>query len=62
LPSYSLKEGATYLVSPPLRHVPSRVTVLRDFLLEALARKLAGTPCAVEPERPPLKLKAGARR
>jgi hypothetical protein len=46
------------------------VTVLRDFLLEAMARKLAGTPCAVEPDRPPLKapmkppmkLKAGARR
>jgi DNA-binding transcriptional LysR family regulator len=70
LSAYSLKEGATYLVSPPLRHVPSRVTVLRDFLLEAMARKLAGTPCAVEPDRPPLKapmkppmkLKAGARR
>jgi DNA-binding transcriptional LysR family regulator len=66
LPAYALKGGATYLVSPPLRHVPSRVTVLRDFLLQALAHKLAGTPCAVEPERPPLKaptkLKAGARR
>jgi DNA-binding transcriptional LysR family regulator len=47
LPSYALRDAPLHLVSPPLRHVPARVTLLRDFLLREIAKRLAGTPCAV---------------
>jgi DNA-binding transcriptional LysR family regulator len=48
LPSYALRDAPVHVVSAPLRHVPARVTLLRDFLLRELPRRLAGTPCAVE--------------
>jgi DNA-binding transcriptional LysR family regulator len=47
LPAYALRDAPVHLVSPPLRHVPARVTLLRDFLLSEIAKRLAGTPCAV---------------
>ncbi|HVU51941.1 MAG TPA: LysR family transcriptional regulator [Polyangia bacterium] len=55
LPSYGLRGEPIHLVSAPLRHVPLRVKLLRDFLLSEIPRRLAGTPCAVEEGR------AGAR-
>ena len=45
LPGYAGKGAAVYVVSPPLLHVPTRVTLLRDHLLRELAAKVAGTPC-----------------
>jgi hypothetical protein len=52
LPTYGLRGEPFHLVSVPLRHVPVRVKLLRDFLLREIPRRLAGTPCAVD-ERPP---------
>jgi DNA-binding transcriptional LysR family regulator len=46
LPSYGLRGQPAHLVSVPLRHVPVRVKLLRDFLLREIPRRLAGTPCA----------------
>ncbi len=37
LPAYAVTGGAVYLVMPTARHVPNRVAVLRDFLVERLA-------------------------
>jgi DNA-binding transcriptional LysR family regulator len=47
LPAYALRGTALHLVSVPLRHVPTRVKLLRDFLLREIPNRLAGTPCAV---------------
>jgi DNA-binding transcriptional LysR family regulator len=47
LPAYALRGAPVHLVSPPLRHTPVRVKLLRDFLLREIAKRLAGTPCAV---------------
>jgi DNA-binding transcriptional LysR family regulator len=52
LPSYGLRGEPFHVVSVPLRHVPVRVKLLRDFLLREIPRRLAGTPCAVD-SRPP---------
>ena len=68
LPAYAVRGAATYVVSPPLRHVPSRVTLLRDHLLAEMERRLRGTPCAVSgaaakhADATPARIKAGARR
>ena len=48
LPAYALRGAALHLVSVPLRHVPVRVKLLRDFLLVEIPKRLADTPCAVE--------------
>ena len=48
LPSHAMRGAALYLISAPLRHVPARVTLLRDFLVRELAARVAGTPCAVD--------------
>jgi DNA-binding transcriptional LysR family regulator len=48
LPRYGLRGEPVHLVSAPLRHVPLRVKLLRDFLLREIPRRLAGTPCAVD--------------
>jgi hypothetical protein len=47
LPAYALRGTPVHLVSVPLRHVPVRVKLLRDFLLREIPKRLAGTPCAV---------------
>ena len=47
LPAYALRGTAMHLVSVPLRHVPTRVKLLRDFLLREIPKRLSGTPCAV---------------
>lgn len=52
LPDHSMKGTALYLVSPPLRHVPTRVSLLRDHLISAIGERMAGTPCAVPSRRP----------
>jgi DNA-binding transcriptional LysR family regulator len=36
LPGYALRGPAVYVVSPPLRHVPARVSLLRDHLVRAM--------------------------
>jgi DNA-binding transcriptional LysR family regulator len=41
LPAYALRGGTVYVVSPPLRHVPARVALLRDHLIAELPRALA---------------------
>jgi DNA-binding transcriptional LysR family regulator len=41
LPGYAQQGAALYLVSPPLRLVPSRVTLLRDHLLRELPARLS---------------------
>ena len=51
LPRYGLRGEPVHLVSVPLRHVPLRVKLLRDFLLREIPRRLAGTPCAVDHAR-----------
>jgi DNA-binding transcriptional LysR family regulator len=51
LPSYGLRGEPAHLVSVPLRHVPLRVKLLRDFLLREIPLRLAGTPCAVDEGR-----------
>jgi DNA-binding transcriptional LysR family regulator len=38
LPDYSSEGGSLYVVMPSGRHVPIRVTLLRDFLIEKLSR------------------------
>ncbi len=52
LPAYALRGAPVNLVSVPLRHVPVRVKLLRDFLLRELPKRLAGTPCAVDSPAP----------
>jgi DNA-binding transcriptional LysR family regulator len=41
LPAYAQPGAALYVVSPPLRLVPSRVTLLRDHLVRELGARLA---------------------
>jgi DNA-binding transcriptional LysR family regulator len=41
LPAYAQAGAALYVVSPPLRLVPSRVTLLRDHLVRELGARLA---------------------
>jgi len=36
LPKVSVRIGAVYLVHPPARHVPRKVTAFRDHLMEHL--------------------------
>lgn len=48
LPEYAARGAAVFVVSPPLRHVPTRVTALRNFLVKEVPAMLAGTPCAVD--------------
>jgi DNA-binding transcriptional LysR family regulator len=48
LPRYTMRGTVVHLVSAPLRHVPARVTLLRDFLMREVTARLAGTPCAVD--------------
>jgi DNA-binding transcriptional LysR family regulator len=48
LPGYAMRGSPLHLVSVQLRHVPARVTLLRDFLLKELTAAVAGTPCAVD--------------
>jgi DNA-binding transcriptional LysR family regulator len=43
LPAYAIRGGALHVVSPPLRHVPARVALLRDYLLKELPGRL-GAP------------------
>jgi hypothetical protein len=69
LPAYALRGTALSVVSPPLRHVPARVTLLRDFLVRELSTRVAGTPCALDaaasPQgraRPPGRTAKGNRR
>ncbi len=40
LPAYAVRGGAIYVVSPPLRHLPARVALLRDYLIAELPRAL----------------------
>jgi DNA-binding transcriptional LysR family regulator len=42
LPAYALRGGALYVVTPPLRHVPVRVALLRAYLIDELSRRMAG--------------------
>jgi DNA-binding transcriptional LysR family regulator len=42
LPAYALRAAPLHLVSVPLRHVPTRVKLLRDFLLREIPKRLAG--------------------
>ena len=42
LPAYALRGTALSMVSPPLRHVPARVTLLRDFLVQRAERPGGG--------------------
>lgn len=53
LPAHALRGAPLHLVSVPLRHIPARVKLLREFLLREIPRRLAGTPCAVEAARRP---------
>lgn len=48
LPAHALRGAPVHLVSVPLRHIPVRVKLLRDFLLRELPKRLAGTACAVD--------------
>ncbi len=59
LPAYTLRGAAVHLVSVPLRHVPTRVRLLRDFLLREIPKRLSGTPCAV-PAQTSVRARAGA--
>lgn len=40
LPAYAIRGGTLSVVSPPLRHVPARVALLRDHLIKELPRHL----------------------
>jgi DNA-binding transcriptional LysR family regulator len=40
LPGHAMRGGAIYVVSPPLRHVPARVALLREHLIAELPRVL----------------------
>ena len=40
LPDLSQGGGALYLVHPPMRHLPRRVALLRDFLFEELKQRI----------------------
>jgi DNA-binding transcriptional LysR family regulator len=36
LPAYAVRTGALYVVSPPLKHVPARVSLFREYLITEL--------------------------
>ncbi len=40
LPAYAIRGGALHVVSPPLRHVPARVALLRECLIKELPRRM----------------------
>ena len=40
LPAYALRGGALYVVTPPLRHVPARVALLRTHLIAEFAKRM----------------------
>ena len=40
LPKHAMSGGALYLVWPSRRLLPARVALVRDFLAEALAKRL----------------------
>jgi DNA-binding transcriptional LysR family regulator len=61
LPAYALRGEPIHLVSVPLRHVPVRVKLLRDFLIREIPKRLAGTPCALD-GRPARSAKADGPR
>ncbi len=47
LPSYAVRSGALYVVTPPVKHQPARVSLFRDHLIGELkswfaARREAG--------------------
>lgn len=44
LPSWSLPVGTLFFVHPAAKHVPRKVTALRDFLVEALGRRPPALP------------------
>lgn len=47
LPKVSICPGALYLVHPPARHVPHKVTAFRDYVVEYLkAHPITGQPTA----------------
>jgi DNA-binding transcriptional LysR family regulator len=43
LPEYALRGAGIYVVTPSLRHQPARVSLFRDFLIEALTRRIGGS-------------------
>lgn len=43
LPEWSYGESSLFMVLPTARHVPARVALLRDFLVEVLGKELAAT-------------------
>jgi DNA-binding transcriptional LysR family regulator len=62
LPAYAVHGEPIHLVSVPLRHVPVRVKLLRDFLLREIPRRLAGTPCAADATPAPRRREPPERR
>jgi DNA-binding transcriptional LysR family regulator len=51
LPSYAVRSGALYVVTPPLKHLPARVSLFRDHLIGELKtwfaeRREAARPAA----------------
>jgi DNA-binding transcriptional LysR family regulator len=40
LPAYGLREGSLHVVTPPLRHIPARVALLREHLITELTRRM----------------------
>jgi DNA-binding transcriptional LysR family regulator len=55
LPEWSYGDAALFVVLPTGRHVPARVALLRDFLVDALGKELAATHelCARKKARKP---------
>jgi DNA-binding transcriptional LysR family regulator len=49
LPAYAQKGGALYVVTPPLRHVPARVALLRAHLIAELPNRMAKGNGSAEP-------------
>jgi DNA-binding transcriptional LysR family regulator len=45
LPEHAQRGAAIFIVSPPLQHVPARVSLLRDYLAREIVAQVAGTPC-----------------
>jgi DNA-binding transcriptional LysR family regulator len=42
LPSYGLRSGALHVVTPPLKYLPARVSLLRDYLIAELKPWFSG--------------------
>lgn len=51
LPAYVMKGGAIYVLSPPLRHIPTRVALLREHLITELPRALRSAAAATKRRR-----------